>query len=285
VATGNNISTLSLKVDHGLDRDTLKDHHSVLSLSKTGFSIIVASEDKQHIRLSAHAYWEAEKSWDKLIELYENCLDQLPIRVDLSNSVKILVNFQKFSLVPEHFYQKGKGQNLLAYTAKLHKGDHIYTDHWSSSQSILVHALPLEVIEWLKKTFAGPQIFHQSTGIEALYQLYPKGNFSGILYVNPTEADFYLANKGKLNWYNKFEYQTEEDLLYFILYCLEQNRFLPTELQLMVGGLSLKGDKLRQLLDRYIAEVKDIAIPANFKLSPMISEKEIRENINLLGIL
>jgi hypothetical protein len=28
-----------------------------------------------------------------------------------------------------------------------------------------------------------------------------------------------------------------------------------------------------------------LPIPSNFKLSPMISEKEMRENINLLGIL
>lgn len=285
MVTGNNTIELSLKVDQGLNRESLKDFHSVLSLSKTGFSIIIASGNKQDIRLSAHAHWPSEKSYSKLIARFEQCLDQIPVQVDLCQGIRCLVNFQKFSLVPEHLYQKGEGQTLLSYTAKLQKGDHIYTDHWVGSESILIHALPVEIIDWIKKRFPQALVHHQSTAIEALHQLFPKGDFSGILYVDKTEADFFLANKAKLQWYNKFEYQTEEDLLYFILYCLEQNRFLPTELQLKIGGHSLKGDKLRQLLDRYISDVKDLPIPSNFKLSPMISEKEMRENINLLGIL
>ena len=276
---------LSLKVDQGLNRESLKDLHSVISLSKTGFSIIIGSENKQQILLSAHAYWPRERSYATLIARYDSCLDQLELNIDLCQSLRCLVNFQKFSLVPEHLYQKGEGKAILSYTAKLQKGDHIYTDHWVGSESILIHALPAEVIDWIKKRFGQATIHHQATAIEALHQLYPKGDLSGILFVEKTEADFFLAQKGKLQWYNKFEYQTEEDLLYFILYCLEQNRFLPTELQLKVGGLSLKGDKLRQLLNRYISDVKDIAIPANFQLSSMISEREIRENINLLGIL
>ncbi|WP_421752789.1 DUF3822 family protein [Croceimicrobium sp.] len=285
MVTGDNIAELSLKVDQGLNRDTLKDCHTVLSLSKTGFSIMVAGENKSRILLSAQRFWKEEKSESKLIDLFEKTLDQLPVNPDLSASIKCLVNFQKFSLVPEHFYQKGKGQQILSYTAKLQKGDRIYTDHWTHSEALMLHAIPERISEWLSKRFMQAQIQHQATSIENLYQTSKSEDFTGILYVSPSEADFYLAQKGKVQWYNKFQYQTEEDLLYFILYSLEQNRFLPTELHLKVAGLSLKGDKLHSLLERYIGEVKDMSVPSNYQLSPMISEKDLRENINLLGLL
>ncbi|MCR9153339.1 MAG: DUF3822 family protein [Bacteroidetes bacterium] len=285
MATGDNTKILSLKIDSGLDRDRMKDCHTVISLSKTGLSIIVSGSEKRKILLSAHAYWPAMKDNRRLIEEFERCLYELPISPDHSASVQCLVNFQKFSLVPEDYYQKGKGQKILSYTAKLQKGDRIYTDHWPNSQAIMVHAIPEEISEWINKRFGQANLYHEATAIDRLYQFYPKSDFFGILYVSPNEADFYLTNKDKLQWYNKFEYQTEEDLLYFILYCLEQNKFLPTELQLNVGGLSLKGDKLRVLLERYISEVKDLHVPSAYRLSPMISEKELRENINLLGIL
>ncbi len=257
----------------------------MLSLSKTGFSIIVSDGDKRQILLSAHAYWPAEKDTLKLIQKFESCFDALPISPDHSASLQCLVNFQKFSLVPEDYYQKGSGQKILSYTAKLTKGDRIYTDHWTASEAILVHAIPEKISDWIKKKFGEVHLKHEATAIDRLYRLYPSGDFFGLLFVNPYQADFYLAQKGKLQWYNKFEYQTDEDLLYFILYCLEQNRFLPTELQLNVGGISLKGDKLRVLLDRYISDVKDLSIPSAFKVSPKISEQELRENINLLGVL
>ena len=285
MVTGDNTDSLSLKVDAGLNRDSIKNCHTVISLSKTGFSILVSGAEKRQILLSAHAYWSALKDIASLIAQYERCLDQLPISPDHSASIQCLVNFQKFSLVPEDYYQKGNGQKILSYTAKLSKGDRIYTDHWTGSQAIMVHAIPEQISDWIKKRLGQAIIHHEATAIDRLHEILPQNNFSGLLYVSPKEADFYLSENGSLRWYNKFEYQTEEDLLYFILYCLEQNRFLPTELQLKVGGLSLKGDKLRVLLERYIAEVKDLSIPAAFRLSPMISEKELRENINLLGVL
>lgn len=285
MVTGNNTDQLSLKVDAGLNRDGIKDCHTVISLSKTGFSIIVCDSDKRQILLTAHAHWPPSKDHKDLLKHYENCLDELPFAVDHSASLKCLVNYQKFSLVPEDFYQKGQGQKILSYTAKLHKGDRIYTDHWKNSQAIMVYAIPQDISAWIRNHLGQASIFQEATAIDRLQQLYPKSNFSGVLFVDAHEADFYLSQEGNLKWYNKFEYQTEEDLLYFILYCLEQNRFLPTELQLKVGGLSLKGDKLRNLLERYIAEVKDLNIPPAFRLTPMISEKELRENINLLGIL
>lgn len=285
MVTGNKKEKLSLKHDPSLNRDLIKECHTVISLSKTGFSIIVASADRRKILLSGHAYWNPVKEHEELTRRFEYCLDELPVIPDHSASVKCLVNFQKFSLVPEDFYQKGQGQKILSYTAKLTKGDRIFTDHWTSNEAILVHAIPEVMHAWINKRFGQAILQHEASSIDRLQQPYNQSEFFGLLYVTPREADFYLSFQGKLRWYNKFDYQTEEDLLYFILYCLEQNRFLPTELELHVGGLSLKGDKLRVLLDRYIAEVKDASIPPSYQISPMISEKELRENINLLGVL
>lgn len=257
----------------------------MISLSTTGFSIIVANAEKHKILLSAHSHWNPVKEEKILIERFENCLYELPIIPDHSASMKCLLNFQKFSLVPEDYYRKGQGQKILSYTAKLAKGDRIFTDHWTANEALLVHAVPEAMYAWVSGRFGQAVLHHEASAIDRLQQHYAKSDSFGLLYVTPREADFYLTFQGKLRWYNKFDYQTEEDLLYFILYCLEQNRFLPTELELFVGGLSLRGDKLRVLLDRYIALVKDAPIPASYQISPMISEKELRENINLLGVL
>jgi hypothetical protein len=285
VVTGNKTTELSFKVDSTLNRETLKNCHTVLSLSWTGFSVLVSDANKQKILLSGFAHWYSLKNISDLTSLIDKLLDQIPLSLDQSASLRCLVNFRKFSLVPEHLYEKGKGPGILSYTARLETGDHIYTDHWKSSQAMMIYAAPSAFSQWIKQRFPQAILQHSSSAIERLYQLYPSQEFSGYLHISPGEADFYLAQKGKMQWYNTFQYQTEEDLLYFVLYCLEQNHFQPNDLHLKVGGFSLKGDKLRTLLERYISDVKDLEIPAGYQLITQITEQEIRQIVNLLGAL
>jgi hypothetical protein len=215
----------------------------------------------------------------------ESLIQNLPFKIDQCLSTVVLINFNKFSLVPEHLYSKGAGKSILTYSCRLEKGDHIYTDHWANSESMLVYAMPLMIMEWCKKNFNAISFRHQATAIEYLYQLYPKDKTFALLFVESKSADLYLARNGKVFWYNKFKHQTEEDLLYYVLYTLEQNRFLATELELKVAGQVLQGEKLYKLLGGYLGSVKELSIPLGFELSSEISPQEIKNQINLIGAL
>lgn len=285
MVTGNNHSNLSIKVDTKLSAPDLKESHIVVSLSPTGFSVIAADEAKQNILLSAHQYWQEISILESLLVRFERCLGQINFSLSEAASAQVLINFNKFSLVPEHLYEKEQGPKILSYTSKLAKGDHIYSDHWKNSEAMLVYACPLPMIEWIKKHFTNASIAHSGTALEKLVQMVPKSDQFAYLHINPGAADFYVAKEGRLQWYNNFDYSTEEDLLYFILYALEQNRILATELELHLSGHSLKGDKLQALLNRYIETIKEMNLPLCFSLSKDISIQDLRENFNLIGFL
>tara|TARA_R110002050_G_scaffold259412_1_gene398827 strand:+ start:509 stop:1366 length:858 start_codon:yes stop_codon:yes gene_type:complete len=285
VATGSKSIFNYLKYDNSLNSENLKDCHLIISLSETGFSLLLSDLDKRKILLLAlKAPLETSEKSLSLDEI-EDLLKSLPFKIDHCQSTEVLINFNKFSVVPEHLYSKGSGKSILAYTCRLEKGDHIYTDHWPNSEAMLIYALPLSVVEWCKKSFNAVSFRHQATAVEYLYQLYPKDKTFAFLFVEKTSADLYLARNGKVFWYNKFNYQTEEDLLYYVLYTLEQNRFLATELELKVAGQVLKGEKLYKLLGRYIGSVKELPIPLGFELSSQISPQEMKNQINLIGAL
>lgn len=285
MVTGNNHTNLSVKVDSELNAPNLKESHIVISLSSTGFSVIVADEAKQNILLSAHQYWQEVTVLEPLLVRFERCLGQINFPLSEAASAQVLINFNKFSLVPEHLYEKEQGPKILSYTSKLAKGDHIYSDHWKISEAMLVYACPLPMIDWIKKHFPNAAIAHAGTAMEKLVQMVPKSDQFAYLHINPGTADFYVAKEGRLQWYNNFDYTTEEDLLYFILYALEQNRVIATELELHLSGHVLKGDKLQALLNRYIGTIMEINLPIGFSLSKDISIQDLRENFNLIGFL
>jgi hypothetical protein len=285
VATGNNSIFSSLKYDNSLSNETLKDCHLIISLSPTGFSLLLSDQEKRKVLLLALQSRLEEPTKPFSIGEIEDFIKALPFKIDQCRSTQVLVNFNKFSIVPEHLYSKGSGMSILNYTCRLEKGDHIYTDHWPNSEAMLVYALPLSVMDWCKKNFNAVSFRHQATALEYLYQLYPKDKTFAFLFVEKGSSDLYLARNGKVFWYNKFKHQTEEDLLYYVLYSLEQNRFIATELNLHVAGQVLKGEKLFKLLSRYLGGVEELSIPIGVELSSQISPQEMKNQINLIGAL
>lgn len=286
MVTGNNSSINYLKFDNSLNYETLKDCHLVLSLSQTGFSLLISDREKRRVLLlAAQAKQDSTLEKVQVQKELESFIAGLPFKVDQCLSTQVLVNFNKFSLVPDHLYSKGAGKSILSYSCRLEKGDNIYTDHWHNSEAMLVYALPLNIMEWCTKNFNSLSFRHQSTAIEQLYQLYPKDKTFAFLFVERGCADLYLARNAKVFWYNKFSFQTEEDLLYYVLYSLEQNRFLATELEMQVAGQVLKGEKLYKLLSRYIGTVSELDLPIGFELSSQITPQEMKNQINLLGAL
>lgn len=285
MATGNNSIFSSLKYDNSLNIETLKDCHAIISLSETGFSLLLSDQEKRRVLLLALQSRLDEPSTKFSIGEIEDFLNTLPFKIDQCLSTQVLVNFNKFSLIPEHLYSKGSGLSILGYSCRLEKGDHIYTDHWPNSEAMLVYAFPLSVMDWCKQNFNVVSFRHQATALEYLYQLYPKDNTFAFLFVEKGSSDLYLARNGKVFWYNKFKHQTEEDLLYYVLYSLEQNRFIATELNLHVAGQVLKGEKLFKLLSHYLGGVEELSIPIGIALSSQISPQEMKNQINLIGAL
>lgn len=283
MVTGNKNTGLSIQADAALGEGSLKENHIVVSLSPTGFSVIGTDAEKQKILLSAYDFWSEIEELEQLLKRFEKCLGQIGWALEEAASTRVLINYNKFSLVPEQLYEKEQGPAILSYSCKLAKGEHIYSDHWKQSKAILVYASPVRLVEWIKRRFPTAAIQHQGSAMEELYRILPKEGQFAFLHVNPHTADFYLAKEGQLQWYNNFDYATEEDLLYFILYSLEQNRILPTELKLKLSGHSLKGDKLQVLLERYIGELKEMSLPVGFSQSSDISLQELRANFNLIG--
>lgn len=251
----------------------------------TGFSVIVSNSEKDRVLFLAKLYFPESLLELSFIDRLETGIRALPLDLEKSRSVSALLDFGKFSIVPEELYSTGMGKAVLGYTARLAKGDHIYSDHWSQSKSIIVYTVPLNFSDWFDKRFSNARFMHDGTALEQLYQLYPKNETFALLNIRKGQADFYLAQKGQVKWYNKFPYESDEDILYYLLHTLEHNRFPPTELKLQITGDAMKGSKLENILSRYIGEVKELSLPLGFEHSAEISLQEMKNQIFLLGAL
>ena len=257
----------------------------MVSLSDRNVTVMIANRYKNYLLHISSSNWnephDAERASGKASEF----LEELPFPVDHAASICWVMQTHKFSIIPEELYTKGMGKQLLSYTARLEEGDHIYSDHWNNSDAIMVYAIPQDFISLLKEKFPGSTFIHAGSSLESIYRHYAQSNTFALLHVEHDEVDLFIARKGEVIFYNKFRYEVEEDIVYYVLFALEQNSIIPPDLELKISGRSLKGEKLQVLLEQYIGEVKEVEIPETFKFTNQISPREVRQHFNILGAL
>lgn len=263
----------------------MKSSHAYLGLSAASFSIALVNSKGNSILLLAQYALPFGLSPDALEENYTTLLKEIPFSLDSCLDTEVFLSNEKFSLVPEGFYQKSKEQQLLAYTCTLNEDEKIKNDYWPNSQCLLVYAYAPTLKNWIEQHFPNVSLKHQATAYYNLHQHFKSSAMFLLLYVGPNTAHFYIGEKDQTVFYNHFNFTTEEDLVYFILYTLEQNQMKAAEMKLNLAGFSLKGDKLHSLFSRHFSFVEDLPLPSVLKWSNTMSALDLRQNINLIGAI
>jgi hypothetical protein len=284
VETGNRpLPKTAFSRDLSLDEHRVKACHAVINLRYDGFSVLYFSENKQTILGCLNLDWTPRKKVEELVQKVELELNKVSLHPKWAKSLHWLLSLEKFTLVPETYYLKGRGRQLLENTCRLTKGEHIYSDLWASQKAVQVFAIPNVLIDWIKTHFHGSTFSHSGTALSRLSRLYPKSETFALLHVEDFSAEFYVMQEGALKFYNVFPYEVEEDLLYLVLFALEQAGILAPEIELKLSGKALKGEKLYSLLQNYMGSLKSIPLPNLYNISPQIGMQEVRRVFKLLG--
>lgn len=163
------------------------------------------------------------------------------------------------TLLPNNVYSEVKPEEVIRLGFK-NTIPNDYIDHNRIPELALVNifAIPL----WVKSFFVirFPRIVIQHEGSHLLHGMLSIGSFSLqiALVVHKDSFNITISNSNELVFYSYFEYQNEEDIVYHLMYTLQQNNLLNQKGKLLlcagVGvndqqiiALKLKLDKLKDL--------------------------------------
>ena len=94
---------------------------------------------------------------------------------------------------------------------------------------------------------------------------YNKGKES-CLYANLQEEDFQvlIIKKNKLLYYNNFDFNKKEDILYFLLFVIEQNKIDSNKSKLyLIGKINVKSEAYL-LISKFIDNIEIIDFKENY---------------------
>ena len=181
-------------------------------------------------------------------------------KIDFSNviNVKLIISNNLSCLVPKELFDERLSLDYLKFNSKLIENDFASNDYIEELEIYNVYLPFVNVNNYLVQRFGSFEYYHSST-ILLRKILKTTTNDSKTLFFTNIETDSFqviiFKNKNLL-YYNDFEYQTKEDILYFLLFVIEQNKEIKPDTKLNILGDISENDKNYNFISQFIKNIE-----------------------------
>lgn len=191
----------------------------------------------------------AEGTAEKLPAVVQNFfLQRTPFE-----KVNIAVLNRQFTMVPEA-YSQGDLKAMLGFasgsaavkTAAVHQVKGIHFCYTAGH----------ELVNYLEKTFTNASIRHAgAVNLSLFFSHHSLAQANVFLNIGDGCMELCIKENNELLFYNVFQFETNEDILYYLLFTMEQFRQDPLQVKLMVAAERAADDELFKSLRKYVRQV------------------------------
>lgn len=261
------------------------DRHLVINLRYDGLTILVAEPESKKVMEILETSWLAARDTSYLIDEIEKYFSENGISLSKAAHVHWVLSFSKFTLIPDIFFDQGNGAQILKNTTRLEDDDLVHSDFWPKHDVVCLYVVPHQLKAYIERLFERSTIAHFGHSFNSLQQLQKhKSNFC-FLQISAAFAELFIVQNDKLILSNQFAYDVNEDLLYYILFALEQNRIPAPEVELKYAGKIQKGDAMYKMLNTYIGKVEEIGIPTGINSEKHLTPNQLKRSAHLIASL
>lgn len=194
---------------------------------------------------------------------WELCLSKLNEAIsgmDKHNNklVKVFFTDPIYTLVPTALFDENQLDKYLSFN---HPIDNIESfdlayDKLLNQEIALVYAIPCAISSLFNNVFTNTKFHHYTLPLlESFLLERDRGQKIG-LHIQKQHFDIVYKKDNRLQYLNSFTYKSVEDILYFLLYAMEQLKANPEEVPLVILGEFEQNSDLYKTIFRYIRTVK-----------------------------
>lgn len=174
------------------------------------------------------------------------------------NYKEVLINFtdKNFTLCPVGFYKLESARDILEFNVGPVGSKIVLTEELNQGIQF-IYAVDENLKSILDKLYPQHQLKHSLTVLSKLF-LNEEEFLQENVFMN-IQADFVeilVKANGKLQLVNQYSAKTEEDMLYYLLFILEQYQFDPLSVRVTLAGNIEANNPLISLIKKYIKQVR-----------------------------
>lgn len=203
------------------------------------------------------------------------------------NKITIALGGGKYTLIPLPLFNPQSERKFLAFNHLVTDHDIVRHDKIKAPETSLVYAVPVLLNTWINSQYPHAHVYHTCGSLlRSFYLQFKNANQSLSMLANIQAGSFDLIifKASALLFCNTFQYTTESDLLYYLLFVMEQLKIDPETLPLLLTGIAENGSDLVELLRTYIRNVTVLHEATGKKLSPSLDSAMLHRYYDLLNL-
>ncbi len=244
-------------IDKTFDREQTNLYHLSIQISLDGFSFAILDIPK-----GKYTVLKFSNLFLKRPRLLFMKVRELMIQDEFLNlkykSIEIIYSTDRFTLVPQAFYQNGYGDKFFAFNQESEKGYQLEKTFLPKADTWCLFSVPENLREFLALKFPKATLRHSLFPFidKALKENknFPERKQVHLNFFRDYFEVIALSNT-KLLLCNQFSYASDSDVLYFVLYIFEELRLSPDTTEVVFHGQCEQTSPLYLTFKKYIRKL------------------------------
>lgn len=183
------------------------------------------------------------------------------------------------TLIPAPFYKEEDKKKVLEFNHEIY--EQILTDQLQQMEAINIYSIPPTLLKLVQEKFPDTQMKCGSTIIIEQLLLQNESKEKIFMSVKNWMIEIYVFEDKKLLFHNCFEHETKEDVLYYVLFTMEQLGLSAENTELILLDDILISDETYQLLYDYVRNISFGSRPNNLKYVELLDELKAHQYFGL----
>lgn len=245
-------------IPHKIGYNELKQKKLLLSLSVFQDeleSAIIDMDTNSVYATSIYTSVQKKFSSKELSFLLNDFIHRYHLHQISFRNVHLIYSSPYFALCPVEFYLPEKKTILLNYAHPVYPNEHLLTNNFENIK--VLYTVPHYIYNDLLQLFPSAKFFHSATAMMNVFFYHPLLVHSKIwIHVHPNYIEIIAKNKKQFLFYNAFDIQTSLDILYYILFCIEQLDVRAKDTDVFLSGNISLQHSIFQVLQKYVHSVQ-----------------------------
>ena len=177
---------------------------------------------------------------------------------NIPSEVKLIYYNKTSTLVPSTLFDHKNSLNYLKYNTSINIDDIAANDQVLNHDINNVYIPNTEINNFIFEKFRTFDFFHYSSLIIEKISNELAEKFSEKVFVNINDGfiDILFFKDKKLMFYNSYDYNSDEDILFYLLFCFSELKLNPDEIHTVFSGSIDLDSKLYELIYTYVRNVE-----------------------------
>lgn len=261
-------------IDKTFDSTQTINYHLSVQISPDGFFFTVLDIPKgKYIVLNGYNFFTKRPRLllKHVKEVFEK--EDL-IRLDYK-SVDILYSTRLFTIVPKALYANDDAESFLSFNNLHEEGFATMKNLFHRAELWCIYDIPQNLSDYLKQVIPAAKLNHN---LLPLIEVVLKNNRNSPVrqqvHLNFFREYFEMVvvNGAKLIQCNIFNYKTERDILYYVLYIFDQLQLSPETTDLVIHGHLPQVSPVYHLLKKYVRRTAFAKLDSTYQYSYTFSQ-------------